>query len=303
MTIRLDTNPATSDGRKAAAAASIAVVLWASAFVAIRDAGHALSPGPLALIRLAVAAAALTIPVLSKHRVPPMPRSARSWWLVVAFGVLWLAGYTVALNAAERHIDAGTAALLVNLAPLLVAVGAGKLLGEGFSPALVLGCVTALSGLVLIAAGSTGHRDWIGVALGLVAALLYATGVLIQKVALRKVDGLTMTWLGCVIATVVLLPWTPQLVAELQAAPAGAILGAVYLGLFPTAIGFTMWAYALRRTDASRLAATTYAVPAVSILLSWMLLNEVPTPYGLVGGALCLLGVAISRRRPGARTP
>lgn len=271
--------------------------------MAIRDAGHALSPAPLALIRLAIAAAALTILVLSKRRVPPMPRSARSWWLIVAFGVLWLAGYTVALNAAERHIDAGTAALLVNLAPLLVALGAGKVLGEGFAPALILGCVTALGGLALIAAGSTGHRDWIGVALGLVAALLYATGVLIQKVALRNVEGLTMTWLGCIIATVVLLPWTPQLVMELQVAPAGAILGAVYLGLFPTAIGFTMWAYALRRTDASRLAATTYAVPAVSILLSWMLLSEVPTPYGLVGGALCLVGVAISRRRPGSRSP
>jgi len=136
-----------------------------------------------------------------------------------------------------------------------------------------------------------------GVLLCLLAAALYAAGVLIQKVALRDVDGFTAIWLGCLIATAVLLPWAPQLVGELATAPAGAIAGAAYMGVFPTAIGFTAWAYALRRMDVGRLTTTTYAVPAVSVLLSWLLLGEIPTAYGLVGGAICLLGVAISRRR------
>jgi drug/metabolite transporter (DMT)-like permease len=280
----------------------VSVVLWASSFVAIRAIGHTLSPAPLALIRLAVAAAAVTVVVLARHRrMPPVPTSRRSLQLVLAFGVLWLAGYTVALNAAERHIDAGTAALLVSLAPLLVALGAGMFLGEGYPRQLMMGSLLALSGVAVIAMGSTGHRDWIGVALCLLAALLYAAGVLIQKVTLRRVDGLTVTWLGCVVATAALAPWTPQLIGELQTASAGAILGAAYLGLFPTAIGFSTWAYALSRVDAGRLSATTYAVPAVSVLLSWLLLSEVPTGYGLIGGATCLVGVAISRRIPPPR--
>jgi drug/metabolite transporter (DMT)-like permease len=45
------------------------------------------------------------------------------------------------------------------------------------------------------------------------------------------------------------------------------------------------------------LTTTTYAVPVVSVLLSWLLLGEIPTVYGLVCGAICLAGVAISRRR------
>jgi drug/metabolite transporter (DMT)-like permease len=73
------------------------------------------------------------------------------------------------------------------------------------------------------------------------------------------------------------------------------------LGVFPTAIGFSTWAYALRRTDAGKLSSSTYAVPAVSVALSWLLLGEVPGPYGLVGGAICLLGVAIARRKPRVR--
>jgi drug/metabolite transporter (DMT)-like permease len=284
-------------GAKAVLAVTVTVVLWSSAFVAIRDLGHALSPAPMALLRLAVAAAALTVPVLARGgRAPRTWPSRVSLLLIAVYAVLWLAGYTVALNAGERHVDAGTAALLVNIAPLLVAFGAGRFLGEGFPRRLIVGSLVAFGGVAVIAMGATAHRDGLGVVLCVVAALLYAAGVLIQKVALRRVDGLTAIWLGCLVATASLAPWAPQLVGELRVASTGALLGGVYLGLFPTAIGFTSWAYALRRMDAGRLSATTYAVPAVSVLLSWVLLGEVPTVYGLVGGAICLIGVAISRR-------
>ncbi|SFB41641.1 Threonine/homoserine efflux transporter RhtA [Amycolatopsis marina] len=292
-------SPILSERNMAAAAVVLTVVLWASAFVAIRGIGHALSPAPLALLRLAVASVALTVLMLLRHRrLPKIPTSATSLRLVIAYGVLWLAGYTVALNAAERLVDAGTAAMLINSAPLLIAFGAGLFLGEGFPRTLIVGSVVALAGIVVIGMDSTGQRDWLGVVLCILAALLYAAGVLIQKVTLRSVDGATVTWLGCVVGTAVLLPWVPQLLGELASAPAGAILGAVYLGLVPTAIGFSTWAYALHRMDAGRLSATTYAVPAVAVLLSWILLSEIPTAYGLIGGAICLIGVAISRYRP-----
>jgi drug/metabolite transporter (DMT)-like permease len=300
-----ETRPSTTPNHgKAAIAVVLTVVLWASSFVAIRGVGHTLSPAPLALIRLAVAALALTMLMLVRRRgIPHVPKSRKSLQLIAAYGVLWLAGYTVVLNAAERHVDAGTAALLVNAAPLLIAFGAGLFLGEGYPRALIVGSVVALGGLTVIGWGSAGHNDLIGVALCLAAAVLYAAGVLIQKVTLRTADGATVTWLGCVIGTAVLLPWTPQLIGELGSASTGAILGAVYLGLFPTAIGFSTWAYALHRMDAGRLSATTYAVPAVSVLLSWMLLSEVPTVYSFVGGGICLVGVAISRYRPRRSTP
>ncbi|MET9072961.1 DMT family transporter [Streptomyces sp. NPDC004232] len=296
QTARPAGSASTTDMGKIAAAAGLAVVTWASAFVAIRGVGHALSPAPLALLRLGVGAATLTVIAVAKRAVR-VRLSRKALLLIAAYAVLWLAGYTVALNAGERHVDAGTAALLVNLAPLLVAVTAGRFLGEGFSRSLIVGSLVALGGTAIIATGATAQRDWAGVLLCLLAAVLYAAGVMIQKVTLRHVDGLTAIWLGCVVAAAVLLPWTPQLVGELQVASTGAVLGAVYLGVFPTAIGFTAWAYALRRMNAGRLSAVTYAVPAVSVLLSWLLLAEIPTAYGLLGGVLCLTGIAISRRR------
>lgn len=311
MTERLDTahragdiaSPAASETGKAAVAATVTVLLWASSFVAIRGIGYSISPAPLGLLRMAVAAATLTVIAVARGRRHPVPRpkSVKPFVLIAAYGVLWLAVYTVALNAGERHVDAGTAALLVNVAPVLVAFGAGMMLQEGFSRPLILGSLIAFGGITIIAMGSDGYSDWLGIGLCLVSAVLYAVGVLVQKVALRHADGLAITWLGAVIATVVLLPWLPQLIGELRAAPAGAILAAVYLGVFPTAIGFKTWAYALRRTDAGKLSSSTYAVPAISVVLSWILLAEVPTPYGLVGGAICLAGVAIARRKPRTR--
>ena len=50
----------------------------------------------------------------------------------------------------------------------------------------------------------------------------------------------------------------------------------VYLGVFPTALAFTTWAYALARSSAGRMGALTYFVPPLAILMGWALLDEVP---------------------------
>ncbi len=73
----------------------------------------------------------------------------------------------------------------------------------------------------------------------------------------------------------------------------------VYLGVFPTAVGFSTWAYALARTSAGRMGATTYLVPPLTILLGWLALGEAPPGLALAGGLLCLAGVYITRRAPG----
>ncbi|WP_037075396.1 DMT family transporter [Pseudonocardia spinosispora] len=286
----------------AAGAAVITVLLWASAFVVIRSVGDVLSPGALAFSRLLVASVALVLLALRYRR--PIPRG-RALGFVIGYGVLWFAGYTVLLNWAEQHLDAGTAALLVNFAPILVAIIAGFLFRDGFPRPVIVGMVIAFAGVIVIAIGGDGSDvvDALGIVLGLITAVLYAAGVLMQKVALRSVDAITATWVGCVSGLVATLPFAPQAIGELAHAPGSAIAGVVYLGIGPTAIAFTTWAYALARTDAGRMAATTLCAPAVAVLLSWATLGEVPTALGLLGGALCLTGVAISRRTPRAPRP
>lgn len=283
----------------AVVAAIVTVLLWSSSFVVIRFVGETLSPGAMAFTRLAAGAVVLVVIALRYRR--PIPRG-RALGLVIGYGLLWFAAYTVLLNWAEQHLDAGTAALLVNFAPILVAVFAGLFMGEGFPKPLVIGILIAFAGVLLIALGGSGgsHNDKLGIILGLITAVLYAAGVLMQKVALRTVDAVTATWVGCLAGLLATVPFAPQAIDELADASAGAITGVIFLGVGPTAIAFLTWAYALTRTDAGKMAATTLAVPAIAIGLSWLFLGEVPTPLGLVGGAMALTGVAISRRRPRA---
>ena len=277
-----------------ATAAGITVVLWASAFVGIRAAGEELGPGPLTLARVGVAALVLGAFVAVRGDALPPRRDVPR---LVFCGVLWLGAYNVLLNAAEQRIDAGTAAMLISVGPVILAALAGVLLGEGYPRALVLGCGIALCGAVVIGlATSEGDGSGgLGAALCIAAAAAYAGGVIAQKPLLERTSALQITFLACATGAAACLPFGPALVREAGDASAGALLWTLYLGVVPTAIGFTTWAFALKRTSAGRLGATTYAVPPIAILLGWVLLGETPPALALAGGLLCLAGVAVAR--------
>jgi drug/metabolite transporter (DMT)-like permease len=279
----------------ALAAGLVTVTLWGSAFVAIRDAGQTLSPGSLALGRLLVSLVVLGVAASIWRE--PLPRR-RDLVGIAAFGVLFLGVYSVTLNAAERRVDAGTAAMLINVGPILIAILAGIFLKEGFPRWLFTGCAVAFSGCVLIgvANSQSGSRAGLGIALLIVAAFAYAAAVVIQKPVLAHVSPLQVTWLGCAAGAIVCMPFLPTLVGELDDAGAGAIGWTIYLGAAPTALGFATWAYALRRMSAGRLASIAYLIPVVAILLGWALLGETPVRLAVVGGALCLAGVYLARR-------
>ncbi len=280
-------------------AALLTVMLWASAFVGIRAVADDLSPGSFALGRLLVAALALGVIVALRR--PALPRHRSDWTLIAVSGVVWFGGYFIALNAGEGLVDAGTAAMLVNVGPILIAMFAGFFLGEGFPPRLVIGSVIAFSGTLVIgvATGAQAGQENapLGVLLCLIAAVAYAIGVTVQKPALARVPALSVTAIACAIGAVVTLPFAPLLIEELGSAPPDAIAWIVYLGIFPTAIAFTTWAFALNRTTAGRLGSTTYLVPPVAIGLAWLMLNEVPPALAFVGGALCIGGVIVARSR------
>ncbi|MDL4771150.1 MULTISPECIES: DMT family transporter [Thermomonosporaceae] len=291
--------------RRAVAAAAVTVVLWASAFVSIRSAGAEFGPGPLALGRLLAGTAVLGL-ICAVRREGLPPRAA--WPGILVSGLVWFGVYMVVLNWGEQQVDAGTAAMVVNIGPLLVALLGGWLLREGFPRRLLAGMAVSFGGAVVVglSMSGSGSSSIMGVLLCVAAAVSYATGVVAQKPALRHASALQVTTFGCAVGAVACLPFSGRLVTELADAPAGATLNMVYLGVFPTALAFTTWAYALARTSAGRMGATTYAVPALVVLMSWAALGEIPGTVTLAGGLLCLAGVAVSRgsrRRAAAPEP
>lgn len=275
-------------------AVGLTLALWSSAFVAIRYADRELSPGALALGRLLVGSLALGLLVLIR-REPLPPR--RQLTGIVICGVLWFGAYNVSLNAAETRIDAGTAAMLVNVGPILIAIFAGLILREGFPSRLFAGCLVSFAGAVIIGLATSRHgrHEILGAVLCVVAAFAYAGGVVAQKPVLRHASPLIVTWLACTVGAISCLPYAGTLVRQIGHAGTSTIVWTIYLGVAPTAIGFVAWAYALARTTAGRLGSTTYLVPPLALLLGWVFLGEVPPLLVLPGGALCLAGVALAR--------
>ena len=181
--------------RLALGAAGVTVVLWASAFVAIRGAGREFSPGALALGRLVCGTVVLGL-MAWRRRTPLPPRAA--WLGIVASGFLWFGVYMVALNWGEQELDAGTAAMVVSLGPVIVALLSGWLLKEGFPRGLMVGLVVSLVGVfvVAIAAASGGHASVAGVLLCVAAALSFAAAVVIQKQAFRHASSVQVITFG-----------------------------------------------------------------------------------------------------------
>ena len=279
---------------KAFFAALVSVVLWAAAFVGIRAAGHSFSPGPLALGRLALGTVLLGALVLSRPTVRPTRRELA---LLVVAGVLWFGVYQVVLNDAERRVDAGTAAMLVLIAPIFIVALAGVFLKERTTPNLLLGGALAFAGVVVIGlATSARSASLVGVMLCLLAALSSAIGMVAEKPVLNRISALQATWTCCAVGALLCVPYAPQLVREWRVAPTSGIGWLLFLGVFPTSIAFTTWAYALARGSAGRLAATAYLVPPLTIVISWLILGEAPSVIAVMGGAVCLVGVMIARR-------
>jgi drug/metabolite transporter (DMT)-like permease len=279
----------------ALAAALVTVTLWASAFVGIRAASRQLSPEALALGRLTIASIALGILVLARRE--PWP-SRKDLPAIALVGVFWFALYNIALMEGERRVDAGTAAMLVNVGPVLIPLFAGVFLREGFPPRLLAGCAVAFVGALVIGSATSKHgfAPSLGLWLCLAAALFYAIAVVTQKPVLARVSALQVTWMACTVGALICLPFAGVLVGQLPHVHPSVIGWMAWLALGPMALGFLTWGYALARTTAGRMGTTTYLAAPIAILLGWLLLGEAPPVLALLGGALCLAGVALARR-------
>jgi len=277
-------------------ALAVTLVLWSSAFVAIRHLGHDVTPGALSLGRLLVAALALSILLARSQR---LRMTRQELLLLLVCGVCWFGVYNIALNDSERRIDAATAAMLVQVGPIVVALLAAAFLGERLTPWLLAGIGVAFGGVVVIGTAMRGEggSNLSGVMLALLAAITYAVGVVTQKVLLRRLSGLEVVCYACWVGVVVCLPWSGDLVDLVQHGDRGDLGWIVYLGLFPTALAFSLWAFALRHTDAGKQAITTFLVPLITAVMAWALLDEVPPALAFAGGALCIVGVVLTRRK------
>jgi drug/metabolite transporter (DMT)-like permease len=273
------------------AALLAALIFWASAFAAIRVGlkGDAFSPQSLALFRFLVASVAVCgFAPFGSLRLP----TRRDLPLLLLAAVAGIPLYHVALNTAEKHVTAGTAALLINTSPVMAALLAAAALREHVRWLGWLGTFVSFAGAVVIAAGNGFHFDphalWV-----LVAAAAGAIYTVVQKPLLKRMSPLAFTAWAVWIGAASLLPMLPRLLAELRAAPPASVMAGVYMGIFPTALSYAMWSVVVSRMNVSRAVSFLYLVPVFEVIIAWAWLGELPTLLALGGGALVIAGVVL----------
>ena len=274
------------------AAALIATVfLWASSYSAIRVGLDAFGPGQVALARLAVASVVLAVYAFAvRMRLP----EARDLPAVLLCGFLAFVVYHVALNYGQITVSAGAASILIGTAPIFTALWSTTFLGERLRLWGWVGFAMGLLGATLVSAGEGGGFGVDqGALLVLLAAVCVSVYFVLQKPYLEKYGALPFTTYAIWVGTLILLLFLPGLVAQAGAAPVGTLVSMLYLGVFPTALGYVTYAYAFSRMPASRAVSFLYLIPVMAYLIAWVWLGETPAALSVVGGGVALSGVVI----------
>jgi drug/metabolite transporter (DMT)-like permease len=148
--------------------------------------------------------------------------------------------------------------------------------------------------VAIIAVNTSEHiRLSAGALYVLLAALAQSLFFVSQKPYLARYSAPQCASYSVWTGTFALLIFSPGMVKDLQTASLSATIAAVYLGIFPAALGYASWAYTLARIPAARAASFLYLVPAVTLGIAWTWLGEWPSWLALLGGAIAISGVVI----------
>ena len=287
---------------KLVAAAATVLLSWAGADVAIGVAVRELSPAPFALARIGGGALALLalLPFIrgASLRLPP----ARDLPALAAMAFMAFPVYHVAINAGQRVVSPGVASVLIATLPIFAAIIARFTLGERPGWRAWLGIAIAFAGVALLVTVRNGGFALEPAALLVLLSALSGAGFMVlQRQLTRRYSGLQLTVWGMWLGALMLLPFAPKLLLELDDASRSTWLAVAYVAVLPTALAYLLWAYVLKMLPAARAASLLYIVPPIAFSLAWLVSGAVPGLMDVVSSVIVLAGVALVQFR-GRRT-
>ena len=212
-----------------------------------------------------------------------------------AMGVNW-----ILLFEAYNYTSVATATLCYYFAPMFIIL-ASPILKERLTARKLICVCTAFVGMVFVSgvlkAGFSGASELRGVALGLGAAVFYATVVILNK-RLAGLAAFDRTIMQLGISAVVLLPYVllTEPVGEISFALPSVLLLLV-VGIVHTGFAYTLYFGALLKVKAQTAAILSYIDPVVAVILSALLLREQMDAFGVIGAVL-VIGAAIVSELP-----
>jgi drug/metabolite transporter (DMT)-like permease len=277
------------------AAVAFTVISWAAAFPWIRIALNELAPIQLASARFAIAAI-LIVAWLAWTR-PPLPSRSDALRMFLC-GLAGIALYNFFLNTGQQTVAAGAASFIVNSAPILTALLALIFLGERFTVWGWIGTIISFCGIGVIASGQPGGLSFgAGSIFILCAAVCTGSYFVLQKPLVAKYGAMPCAAYTMLIGALLLSPWLPGATMTLTTASQTTIGAVVALAVFPAALGYATWTYALGYFGAARASNFLYLIAPVATALAFFFTGEIPNIQTIAGGALSIAGVIIVNTR------
>jgi len=287
------------------------MVFWAGNFIVVKDVVTVMPPVAFTFLRYGLASIALLVILRWSEGAVRLPRPdvAR----ILLLGALGFGAYQMLWTVGLQSIPAGDSALLIAATPVFTAVLAVAAGADTLTPAKFAGAILSFLGVVVVIAAGVGISftgSLIGSVLTLAAALCWATYTAFAGPVLRRHSPLVLTTWATIAGTAAMAPiGVAQLLAPGAMGPAQAerfvpiVLAVAYSGLLAAALANVIVFNGVRLLGPTRIITLQSLVPAMAVVLAFFFLREPIRPAQVVGGAIIVAGVALTRfasRRPSA---
>ncbi len=283
------------DRGRAIFALVVSLLIWSTTFASLRAGLDYFTPGHLVLLRWGGAALLLlAYGALTGMRVPAL----RDLPAIVSAGALGFGIYQVALAYGQSGLTAGTAGLLINLAPVFTVLFAGAMRFERITARAWAGLGISMFGVMLLGFARGGFGGSLSHALLVaLAAASFGGYVLVSKPLLARYRPLEVTTYAITAGSLPFLVWAPGALTAVAEASLAGKLTLAYLTLFPAAIAYVTWSRAIAGMPASVATRGLYLVPVAGLGVAWLWLGEVPSVMAVVGGLVVIAGVLAASTR------
>ena len=248
--------------------ALLTAACWATLPIALKVSLEVLDPLTLTWFRFLVAAGLMGAWLAARGKLGAYRGLGRRYWGLLALAAVMLVGNYVLYLLGVQLTTPGNAQVLIQLAPLLMALGGIFVFGERFGTGQWLGLAVIAAGLLAFfvdqGGGSAGAtRGYLlGSALVVAAAVVWAVYALAQKQLLQRLDSPAILWGIYVVATVCLWPAAhPRALLALDARH-WALVGYCALN---TLVAYGAFAEALAHWQASRVSAVLATTPLLCL--------------------------------------
>jgi len=277
----------------------LVMLVWAGNYVVVKLAVSETSPAGFNFLRMVVAAIPLLAVLLARSGSLALPR--RDIVAIAGLAAVGFSLYQLLWGTALVTTSAGDSALIIGASPALIAIIAVLVGSDRFTWGKALGVATALVGISFVVSAQGGFRlDSVGLgdALTLGAALCWATYVAVGTPMFRRVPAVAAAAWAVTFGAIWLIPFgVPDLVADPGSyLRPGPLLALAYSGLLAIGVSQVLVARAIPALGPIRFANIQFILPPLTVVLGAIVLDESIRAGEIVGGAIIVVGVLLSRR-------